>query len=275
MLYEESEAKYRKCVFAFLDILGFKNIVMSVGTDTTKAIKFIESLETIITGCINSCERYQNGKIEGMNIEYSIFSDSVCLWSYIDEDKNYSPGKYSHSYITKCYTAVISLCQIIANIQIRAIREGIIFRGAISVGQHYYQNHVTFSNALVKAYMAESTFSMYPRVIVFSFDDDFILTALLDALLSSGYVTEDDWLYIDYLRVLYPTLAFQYELIARELDIHKELIMKGLKDHEDNPHNLDKYVWLAKYHNSRLKSEYKDKEIEISNYRLSDDEDLT
>lgn len=262
MTMNSPNKEYRKCVLAFLDILGFKNIVASVGTSSERAMQFVHSLDRIINSCIDNCIECQKQQIDALNIQYSIFSDSICLWCFIDEDEHFSQnGKYSYEYISKCYSATLTLCQIIANIQIRGLSEGIIFRGAISIGQHYCCNNVTFSNALVKAYIAESTFSTYPRVILFSFDDDCILTALLDSLLHTGYVTEEDWVYIDYLRVLYPTLRFQYDLIAADLELHKNLIIKGLCDNSDDPRVLEKYNWLAKYHNSRLMNGYEDKQI--------------
>lgn len=254
--------EYRKCIFAFLDVLGFKNIVVSVGSSSDRAMNFVRSLDRIISGCIQSCTECQKTQMDALNIQYSIFSDSICLWCYIDEDENFSKNsRYSFEYISKCYSTTLTLCRIIANIQIRGFTEGIIFRGAISVGQHYCCNNVTFSTALVKAYNAESTFSIYPRVILFSFDDDCIITALLDSLLYTGYVAEEDWVYIDYLRVLYPTLRFQHDLISADLEIHKQLITKGLCDNSDNPNVLEKYIWLAKYHNSRLMSGYEEKQI--------------
>ena len=146
----------------------------------------------------------------------------------------------------------------VSSIQRSGIYEGLIFRGAISIGYHYHNNNVTFSQALVKAYTAESQESCFPRVIIMSFDDRFILSALLDSLISTGYVTEEDWVYVDYLNTVYSGSLFQKSVIKEFFELHKEIIINGLRQNKNNEDVVAKYRWLANYHNNRLRSEYKE-----------------
>lgn len=257
----ESNKEYRKCAFAFLDIMGYKSIVEKLDSNPDKAMKFIRQLEKLISDCINAISAYEN-----LGVEYIIFSDSICLWVYIDEDENRKDEKYifSYKYMERCYVAVLALCQVVVGIQQRAIDYDLLFRGAISIGRHYHTENITFSSALVKAYIAESSDSIYPRVILYSMNDDFVLTALLDSLIATGCVCEcDDWAMIDYIGTIYATSFFDSTLISYNLDRHREFIINGLEQFASNEKVRKKYEWLARYFNSKLREGYKDKSIEM------------
>lgn len=255
----EKKNNYRLCAFAFLDILGFKNIVADVGDDIERAESFIHTLTTLIEESEETISCFSE-----VHVQYQIFSDSICIWINLDEDEEFN-GKFSYQYIEKCYTAVLALCMIISSIQRQGIYEGLLFRGAISIGYHYHHKNVTFSQALVKAYMAESKESIYPRVILISFDDKFILTALLDSLVATGYVTEEDWVYVDYLNTAYGCSFMEQTIIEDFLNRHKKIIENGLKKYKEDAKLLLKYQWLAYYHNRRLRPGYESFMIHMEN----------
>lgn len=266
-----SGRKYRLCVFAYLDIIGFKSIISAIGDDNEKAIEFINKLKNLMDGCEKTITIYKE-----LGCQYQIFSDSICVWCYIDEDEHFT-DKYSREYFEKCYTAVAGITMIVASIQ----RQGVLFydllfRGGISIGYHYHEGNVTLSQALVKAYIAESSLSVFPRVILLMFDDRCILTGLADSLASSGFVTIDDCIYnngaesdiafVDYCGSAYGCFLFDEQTISSFLDKHKTLITKSLIESAKDKKVLLKYVWLACYHNSKIRSGYEKYLIDLSEY---------
>jgi hypothetical protein len=268
----KEDINYRLCAFAFLDILGFKNIVTEIGDDIQKAETFIRTLISLIEGSEKTLSSFCEA-----NVQYQIFSDSICIWINLDEDENFT-DKFSYQYIEKCYNAILALCMIVSSIQRRGIYEGLLFRGAISIGYHYHHRNVTFSQAMVAAYMAESKESIYPRVILMSFDDRFILTALLDSLVATGYATEDDWVYVDYLNTVYGSSFMEQSIIEDFFNSHKDIIEKGLEKYKNDEKIFIKYQWLARYHNKRLRPGYekymidiKDVKADISNEEIWND----
>ena len=254
-----AENKYRKCAFAFLDILGYKNIVNSLDENKDKAMEFIYNLESLMDGCLSTIDIYKD-----MGIEYIIFSDSICIWAYLDDDDNYSNGKFSYEYLEQCYYKILSLCQVICGIQRRGVRYNLLFRGAISIGNSYHTRNVLFSSALVKSYIAEGQQSIYPRIILNFDNDDDILKALKDSLLATGWLCYyDNQVMTDFVGIVYGGNFFMHELIALELDQIRDIIQRGLDEYRDNEHIFEKYEWLAQYFNLKLRGAYKEKMISV------------
>lgn len=257
--------KYDKTLFAFLDIMGYKEMVLGAGENQLNALELIENLEKVIQSCIRENIDNSGKSIKDLEIKYTIFSDSVCINVRIGEDKEFNDKeqKYSYSYIEECYIRLYCLCRLVASIQMQSLEYGIIFRGAISVGRHYQSGNVTFSSALVKAYIAESKLAKYPRVI-FCLESDYnILKALQESMIHSGLVCMDgDLPFIDYMALI-NSFQFEPEIVSSYLDYHKDIILKGIENNLTEVHVLEKYLWLANYHNFRLRGN-KDKRINIS-----------
>lgn len=127
----------RQSYVAFIDVLGFKNLVYNA--DTEKLQRFFDiALEEI------------ESQTEGnMNIESTIISDSIVLISPKDKD------------------SFIKLINAIQNIQTRFIMEDIWIRGAVSFGKTCFlkDKNIVLGEGLISAYLLEKQ-AKYPRVII-------------------------------------------------------------------------------------------------------------
>lgn len=124
-------------IVAFVDILGFSNMVKSDCENKSGSTRYFEILREVNkeTCEIGECSITQ-------------FSDSVIFALPLSQD-NY-----------------IKMIEILANYQRRLLYHSIICRGAIAYGKHYKENDFMFSQALIEAYQLESKSATYPRIVI-------------------------------------------------------------------------------------------------------------
>ncbi len=124
-------------IVAFVDILGFSNMVKSDCENKSDSIKYFEALREI---------NRETQKIGDCNITQ--FSDSVIFSLPLSQD-NY-----------------MKMIEILAEYQRKLLYHNIICRGAVAYGKHYKEDDFMFSQALIEAYQLESKDAIYPRIII-------------------------------------------------------------------------------------------------------------
>ena len=260
------DISYTEHFFAYIDIMGYKCLINEVEKGEKDAIEVISSLKELIE------ERIQ-GHIDETNtswrdsdysaiIKYIIFSDCICLYAPTYPERKEMPrsiysDKYSQEYIDRNYILLNQFILMVADIQMFGLRNKLIFRGAITMGNHYSDNTIMFSKALVDAYLAETNDAIYPRVIIKTTDDNYLgMYQTINGLINDGKALRDgNSIFVDYigrinaLRYINPELAKMYILFQRQI------IIDGIENNKDNMRVLEKYKWLAEYYNyMRLES---------------------
>lgn len=141
--------EYSHCYFAFIDLLGFKEIVKK--KTCSEIVSIFDEAKKHYT--IN---RILDGNVEvpiipPEDIHYYIMSDSVCI--YIKDD------------IKSALPVLEWLCM---NFQVRmlCLDTPILVRGSISRGEIYEDNGVLFGPALVEAYMRSEKLAHVPRIVI-------------------------------------------------------------------------------------------------------------
>ncbi len=124
-------------VVAFVDILGFSDMVRSDCESKNGSLKFFEILKNI---------NFETKEITGCSITQ--FSDSV-IFSLPLAEENYE-----------------KMVQILCEYQYKLLCNSIICRGAMAYGKHYIENDFMFSQALIEAYQLECVEAKYPRIII-------------------------------------------------------------------------------------------------------------
>ncbi len=124
-------------VVAFVDILGFSDMVRSDCENKNGSLKFSEILKNI---------NLETKEITGCSITQ--FSNSV-IFSLPLEEENY-----------------VKMIQILSEYQYKLLCNSIICRGAMAYGKHYTENDFMFSQALIEAYQLECMEAKYPRIII-------------------------------------------------------------------------------------------------------------
>ena len=130
------EINFTNKIVAFIDVLGFKNLVLS---------KDVTLLETYFEYVTTELQKY----IEENNFEYLLISDSIIVYC-----------NYNTSFF-------INLIQIISMIQAKLLCSRIIIRGGISFGNLFVdkEENIIVGEALVNAYSLENE-AKFPRVII-------------------------------------------------------------------------------------------------------------
>lgn len=253
------EIKYTKHFFCFMDILGYKSMVTKAEGGLKEAISTISMLEDLVEEAIiqgiEEINSYVNSNFETI-VDHFLFSDSVCLAIELDEeegvvktyDKNHSKEYYDNNCLRLYY-----LSKIISNIQLEALKYGIIFRGVLTIGNHYRGNNIVFSKALVDAYLAEQSLAKYPRIIVLPDSEDSLLNFIpfVNEYYQLCFAEDDDFIFVDYL-----DKVVKYKmLLGADCDYvkdHKKIIEKGIEAFAEDAKGLGKYAWMMNYHHSKL-----------------------
>lgn len=200
--------EYTIRTIAFIDILGFKDLVIS-----QKAQK--------IADIIDELHRYALLEAEEANFEYistlevAYFSDSIVLSC----DNNLDYG----------------FIQNIMNLQIELMRKGIFIRGCITKGELYHKDNYIFGPAIIEAYEEEAKLAKYPRIILGKnydyggtyFCKDYDGVYFLDSFRNMQH---REW-----------NEVFDMNLIIREI---LEQVNQNLKSSKNKKEVYMKYSWL-------------------------------
>lgn len=237
---------YRKQIVAFIDLLGFKNIVEEVHNDEPKAIEKINYLIDVIEKSIkhNIYPGEEENDYEDA-VKYKIFSDCICLSLDCVESSN--------DYYT-CASIYMFLLDLI-NIQSKLIIDNIFIRGAVIVDKHFYHENLIFSSALNHAYKLESTKAVNPRILIDTSVIDILRKYQEPLDLDINYSNynkiikrdADGLLFLDYIE----SHRENEQSVKNYLNAHKNVIEERLKK-EINPYVISKYLWVANYHNQKI-----------------------
>ncbi len=210
---------------AFLDILGFKDLVSREMRDGTGV--YLDKL----LRCHRKCVEIFNGDAELSIVQ---FSDSVVI---------------SKPYDAAGFRGFVNL---IAEYQRYLLDEELLCRGGVAVNQHFSNGAFTFSAGLIDAYTVESTAARYPRVVISS---DVIDLVCPDKKTPIELIKEDDGLYfIDYIGI---TKSRRPAQLARAV---KQVVQT--LEASQTASVREKGIWLAGYSDAILGTEYAPRRFE-------------
>lgn len=141
--------EYSHCYFAFIDLLGFKEIVRNKSCSEIAAI--FDEAKRQYTVDRRISEESKVPIIPPEDIHYYIMSDSICI--YIRDDIEFA------------LPILELLCM---NLQVRMLCMNIpIFvRGSIAKGEIFEEQGVLFGPAFVDAYLRAEKLAHYPRIVI-------------------------------------------------------------------------------------------------------------
>ncbi len=237
-----NDVHYETRYVAFLDILGFKNLV---GQSTKN-----QDILNIINKALNYTYEIQHDNYHGIlsQVEFgkqvTTFSDSIVI-SYSTS----TPGGGFHILMDLIY-----ICNDL-------LYNGILVRGGVTVGQLIHDEQKCFGPAMIEAYYMESKKAVYPRILINKSVLDFDLenpgpantveqeTEYLLSLIKA--VPDDGNLFIlDYLKQknelgdLFPYTEFIFNT--------RDFIIENLSKFKDNERLYEKYEWLKCYYNETI-----------------------
>ncbi len=134
--------KYEDKIVAFIDILGFSNLVKSLENEP--------DLHELLYTCLQTLKSF---KIESNNentvtseYEVSCFSDSIVISGNIYE--------------------LSGIVWAVSWLQLQLLTQGVLIRGAITKGKLIHQDDILYGQGMLNAYELESKVSVYPRIIL-------------------------------------------------------------------------------------------------------------
>lgn len=138
--------EYVNSYIAFLDILGFKELVRS-----HTCPEIVKIFDEINTQYLITCDETHQPLVSLDNVHLKVMSDSICL---------YIPTSVDNSL-----PVLVGLC---AYLQVRLWRleRPILVRGGIVQGNIYANGDVTFGTGLTNAYLLEERNAKVPRIII-------------------------------------------------------------------------------------------------------------
>lgn len=252
-----SNINYDNRVVAFIDILGFKEIISESETDLKKlgiiyeALNFLKSKEGGHSWDLKLVEIEEDAQKKGVhnfdiseNTSCTCFSDSIVV---------------SVKVINNNYNEVIStLVTHLSFIGAKLMTEGILFRGAITFGKLIHQESgIILGRGMIEAYQLESSTAVFPRII--------ISKKLLEKLNYPLIQKRDRFPYHQYFQrfddgcigfhqmIYFQVIQSWTEMTKENLQIEllkiKNTIIKGLDSSMEDPRTFEKFNWLKKQYN--------------------------
>jgi hypothetical protein len=234
MLYSHikpKSVKYVPSVVSYLDILGFRELIKTRKPGEISRLLRILS-ESVKPGTVFKDE----------NIRSTKFSDTV-IRTVPATPQNFALELRS-----------------ILGAHLALIPEGILIRGAVTVGEAVRSWGIVYGPGVIKAYDLERVAGAPPRIIV----DGEALTFFAAAIEKEGLSPEVACMlrkegsksYIDYLGACEREFNVPEQEYSTFLELHRDLIRDGLTKHPANDGLLSKYLWLRDYHNRILEEQF-------------------
>lgn len=231
---------------AFLDILGFKEIVNGIESNNSKDNLDLKRIKSILNfmGEETTDPNYFSGLPIYVETEDGLIEKEL--------------GDPKLTYVSDCI--IISaeptldgfkgLSRKIHKITADLAFDGVFCRGAITKGKLFHHDKVIFGSSYIKAYKLEEEKAVFPRVIVDPDIIDFFSLKEGEVPLAPAFYGKDkDGMYYQryWTWYLFPPYAGSYETY---LLIVRDWIIKHLKEFDENPPVLSKYMWLKDEFNS-------------------------
>lgn len=243
---------YEQRLVAFIDILGFKNIIRISENDGSQlkvimeAIEFLKTFEVPDawnTALIEIEESAQKKELEDFDIKSTVrctcFSDSVVV-SVLCDDTN----------INEATSTLISNLSLLGA---SLIRKGLLIRGGICFGNLMHSdNGVVMGQSMIEAYEIESRIAKYPRIILSS--------KLLGKLNYPIEKKSESYPYHQYIKrfsdgcagfsqlryyqVLQSWVKYTPDQLSNDLSQVRSAIVTGLNENFESPQVYEKYLWL-------------------------------
>ncbi len=135
--YDPKSLVYKQCFVGMIDILGYRQLIQSTGSD---------SPEAIFTRVLNA---FSWAKSSNASIQVSLFSDTLILATADSEPVSFW-----------------QLAGIIQRFRMQLLEYGYLIRGAVALGPHFDLKGIWISPCLIRAYQLESSTAVVSRVLI-------------------------------------------------------------------------------------------------------------
>lgn len=251
-----TDIKYDRRIIAFIDILGFREMVKESEYDPTR-IEFLYSILDYLKDWnisdkwdLKFVEIEEDAQKKGVHnfdirgkTNSTSFSDSIVVSVKVDNNINEMTS-----------TLVANLAYIGAIL----IEKGILFRGGLTIGNIIHtQTGTVFGQGLIDAYLLETKSAKYPRIVL----SDKLIRELNYPLETKKkrypyhqYFDRFDDGCIGFHQMIYHQVTQSWiemtnEKLISSLTNIRKVIINGLDSSFENPEIFQKYKWLKDQYN--------------------------
>ncbi len=251
MILEKEKPQYENRLIAYIDILGFKEIIKQSETDNSKlkliheSLNFLKGFEKPEEWDLSLIELEESAQMKGINkfdisskVACTCFSDLIVVSVKVNNDFN----KILSTLVTN-----------LSYIGAKLMTDKILIRGAITYGKLIHSNDgIIMGQGLIDAYNLEVVVSKFPRIILSN-----KLLKKLNYPLKEKRIKFPYHQYISrfsdgcvgfhqmiYFQVIEPSVNHSDDALKLGLNKIKQTIIDGLDNSFENPHIFEKYLWL-------------------------------
>lgn len=226
---------YKNCYVAFLDILGFRELIhTSTFNQIFDIFQTITASSDYKIALRRAVEKDGSGPEDLLAYNYALdgikiytMSDSIVISS--EKDSSFA------------LEALIDVCIFVQNM-LYGFASPVLLRGAVAVGDFYCQQSIAFGKGMVDAYIYQENYSKYPRIIL----SKSLVEDLQDATYKERklYCDEDGYYHIECLKEYLDGKNNDSEECVK----FQNLISKYLDGYYDAKLR-EKYQWLEDEYN--------------------------
>jgi hypothetical protein len=233
----------RRSVVAFIDILGYADIVRAAAVTRAKSQELLRTLHGVLHKARSHVDPEKKGDFARgfQNKDFSgfrAFTDNIVIGHPVLDDGELELGAI---FLELSY------------FQMTMTMEGFFIRGAIAIGDLYMDDIAVYGSGLIEAYEAETTLARDPRIVLGPSAQKAVNQHLQyygrgsHAPQNQDLLKDSDGQYfVHYMNTL---IGEEGEICQRELTRHKKQIELKLAEYRHRPPVWSKYLWAANYHN--------------------------
>jgi hypothetical protein len=215
--------RYRERYCAFLDILGFRELVDELGKDEVN-FNFIQAM-------LNDVHNPPNDPAIAKRVDFRTqsISDAVAISTKVNP------------------FGLLEIINAVERLTIDMLNRGYFVRGALVRGLLYHDDKMVFGEALIRAYQLESQIVKYPRVMLTSqAADEFIDCCRKETIPFQNVhrircAADGPW-HIHVLR--------DGAIAERQIELLRVQLERKLLEAVDNPAHFEKVKWFVDYWNA-------------------------
>lgn len=151
------EYKMKESFVAFIDILGFSQMIAQDGGSGEKLAIIKDAISTA-TKFLEDRKQIPNHPYAFWYKEFEVKSFSDCFCFSIPLEFEDGEKDYKQNFVS-FYVWIKVFCNTL-------LSKGFLCRGGITQGWHYYDDKIIFSQALVEAYELESKKANHPLILI-------------------------------------------------------------------------------------------------------------
>jgi hypothetical protein len=228
------ERKYEERYCAFIDILGFTELIADIGRGR---VGF-----EVVRDVLHEIHEPRNFEAAGFaDFRATTISDAIALSTSLS------------------VAGLAVLIDTVSSLALGALEAGYFVRGGLCRGFLYHDKDTVFGEALISAYRLESNVARYPRIMVTKqVYDDALGSNVRPYFLTHLSQAEDGPYFVDVLEDIRSGLAIidtgsaPAEIVESRLTSMakmREQIERRLNESADNPNHFEKAQWFARYWN--------------------------